>query len=202
MKTQSMALMLFAIVIGVAVVLVGAQLLARPYTFQGSLIEPALVIGDFELQDQHGDTFQLSERHGRVVLLFFGYTSCPDVCPTTLGEYKQIHQDLGDLADSVDFVFITVDPERDTADRIGAHLARFDPGFIGLSGSQEALQGVWDQFFVFREIEAHDPGEQYLVDHTSRIYAIDQSGALRLTFPFGMETSQMAGDIRYLVEEF
>jgi protein SCO1/2 len=201
MKTQTMALVVVAIIAGVAVVLVGAQVFARPYSFQGSLIEPALDVGDFQLQDQHGETYRLSDRRGQVVLLFFGYTSCPDVCPTTLGEYKRLREALGEQAAGVDFVFVTVDPERDTAERLGDHLARFDPAFIGLSGSQEALEGVWEKFFVFREIEVHNPGESYLVDHTSRIYAVDHAGGLRLTFPFGMDTEQMAADIRYLVEE-
>jgi len=187
--------------IGLALMLVGWQVFLRPYTFQGSLIDPAAPAPDFELVDQNGDTFRLSEQRDRVVLLFFGYTNCPDVCPVTLTEFKQIKERLGESSDKVRFVFITVDPERDTRQRIGQHLAKFDPEFIGLGGAYEELESVWKSFGVYQSKQETGSAAGYLVDHTARVYAIDKEGNLRLTYPFEMETTAMYEDVRYLIQE-
>jgi protein SCO1/2 len=101
----------------------------------------------------------------------------------------------------VQFVFVTVDPRRDTRERLAEHLARFDPGFVGLTGTEAELQPVWDRFFVFREIQDESDREHYLVDHTSRVYAVDKDGRLRLTFPFGMDSDQIRDDVIQLLRE-
>ena len=189
------------VIVGLALTLVAWQFRDYFYTFQGSLIDPPIPAADFQLTDQHGQPFRLSEQQGNVVLIFFGYTHCPDVCPVTLSEFKQIKQGLGDRADKVRFVFITVDPDRDTVEKMGAHLEKFDPAFIGLTGDRDDLEKVWDRYGVYQAKAESGSAAGYLVDHTARIYAIDTRGNWRLTYPFGMEVEKMARDVAYLTRE-
>ncbi len=177
------------------------QLLAQPYTFRGSLIDPPMPSTDFVLEDQHGADFRLSAQQGKVVVMAFGYTSCPDVCPTTLADFKRVQMLLGDQAEQVQFVFITVDPERDTPERLDQYMTAFDPTFRGLHGDMRALEHVWESYGVYHEKQEVGSAAGYLVDHTSRIYVVDAQGNLRLTFPFGATTEDMAQDIRHLAEE-
>jgi len=165
------------------------------------MIDPPAPAADFTLQAADGSTFRLSEQRGNVVLLFFGYTHCPDVCPTTLYDYKQVIQSLGEDADRVRFAFVTVDPERDTLDLLGAYVTAFDPHIVALSGSQEALDEVYDIFGVFYEKQDVGSAAGYLVDHTARVYVVDADSNLTLTFPFGMEADAMADDISHLLGE-
>jgi protein SCO1/2 len=189
------------LLIGVVFVSVAAFVYTRPYNYQGSLIEPPIDATDFSLTDQNGDTFTLSDHKGSVVLLFFGYTNCPDVCPTTLYDFKQIKSNLGDQQDEVVFVFVTVDPERDTPDRLKEHLSNFDPSFIGLTGSIEEMEPVFDGFGVYRAKQDTKSELSYLMDHTARVYGIDPQGKLHITFPFGMIYEAMLDDIVHLLGE-
>lgn len=189
------------VVIGLALMLVSWQVLEGNYTYQGSLIDPPIPAADFTLTDQHGETFRLSDQRGKVVLIFFGYTHCPDVCPVTLSEYRQVKRQLGDQAEDIVFVFITVDPERDTPERLLAHLANFDPEFIGLTGEPADLERVWDAYGVYQEKVDTGSAGGYLVDHTARTYAIDRQGNWRLTYPFGMEVEKQVADVRHLLRE-
>jgi protein SCO1/2 len=191
----------FGLLIGVVLVGVAAFVYTRPYNYQGSLIEPPIDAPDFSLTDQHGDTFTLSDQKGDLVLLFFGYTKCPDVCPTTLYDFKQIKSNLGDHQDEVRFVFITVDPERDTSDSLREHLNNFDPSFVGLTGSLEEMEMVYDGYGVFRAKQETKSELSYLMDHTARVYGIDPQGKLHITFPFGMSYEAMLDDIVHLLGE-
>lgn len=196
----------------VAAVFFGGQMVARSQAFRGSLIEPSLAAADFSLTQTNGEDFNLGDQRGRVVLVFFGYTHCPDVCPLTLAEYRQIYNQLGEQADNVDFVFVTVDPDRDTPEVIDEFVHAFNPAFIGLSGTDEELQVAWDAYWVGRQVpflegsdepehegEAHANG--YEVSHSTRIYVIDKLGNLRLTFPFGMSAMDMSHDVSRLLSE-
>jgi protein SCO1/2 len=186
---------------GLAVILVGNVLFSGPYQYQGSLLDPPAQAAEISLVEANGTPFHLQDQKGIATLLFFGYTSCPDVCPTTLTDFKRIYASLGDQAGEVNFVFITVDPERDTPEIVEAYVDRFNPAFIGLSGSMEDLEPVWKGYFVYREIEVHEPGENYLVGHTGHVYAIDKGNNLRLTFPFGIGPEAITADIVQLLRE-
>ncbi len=201
MKGRSVVLILLAMLAGMVVVYAGSLITDRLYTFRGSFFDPPLPASDFELIDQHGNPFRMSDHRGQVVLIYFGYTNCPDFCPTTMFEFKQILERVGDQADEVVFLFITVDPEIDTRERIGAYLNNFHPTFIGLSGELDTLQAVWDDYLVFVEQEEINSALGYSVTHTVRVYVIDKNGDLRLTFPFGMETEDMIQDVLYLLRE-
>jgi len=200
MKTKY-GLLVTGIVLGLVLIMVGWKVLAKPYTYQGSLIDPPVPAADFQLSNQHGEPFRLSDQHGKTVVIFFGYTHCPDVCPVTLSEFKNVKEQLGDLADQVEFVFITVDPERDTADVLGQYLANFDPAFIGLTGTPDQLEPVYKSYGVYHEQTETGSAAGYLVDHTARMYVIDSQGNWRLTYPFGMEVEKQVEDLAHLLQE-
>ncbi len=186
----------------VASLLVAAAVVfTRPHSFRGSVIDPPLPAPDFALEDGSGGRFRLSEQRGKLVILFFGFTTCPDVCPTTLSEMKLIHKRLGTLAEDARFVLITVDPERDTPERTAQYAASFHPAFIGLSGSEEELQPVWKAYGVYREKRQTASASGYLVDHSAFVYIIDRNGNWRETFSFGAPVDDMVEDVRYLLRE-
>src|SRR4030095_8503476 len=138
----------------IAGVAAGVFLFSKPAGFRGTTYgEPYPVAKEIELSRGNGHRFRLSEMRGKAVLLFFGYTSCPDVCPTTLAELKQALEKLGqEKAQQVEVLFVTVDPERDTPERVQEYVNHFNPDFIGLSGSESELVPVWQKYGVFREI--------------------------------------------------
>jgi protein SCO1/2 len=188
-------------IVGLALMLAGWQILGRAYTYQGSLIDPPAKAADIQLTDQYGNPFRLSDQKRKVVMIFFGYTNCTDVCPTTLSHFKQIRAQLGSQAQDVEFLFITVDPARDTVQRMKDYLANYDPAFIGLTGTQAELESVWKNYGVYVSIpdNASASGTGYEVNHTTRIYAIDKQGNWRLTYPYEMNVNALLDDIRHLI---
>jgi protein SCO1/2 len=197
-KARSILIFGIAIIFG----LVAAYFLlgtTRQYTFQGSLIDPPVAAPMFELTKVDGQPFELSELDGQVVIMFFGYTSCPDVCPVTLTDFLRIREKLGRQADEVSFVFVTVDPERDTPERLKKYLTNFDPGIIGLTGERGELEPVWASYGVYQAKADEGSEGNYLVDHSSRTYIIDQEGNLLLTYMFGTENESIVADVRHLV---
>lgn len=179
----------------------GGLVLTQPYTYNGSLIDPAIPAPDFVLQQAGGEEYRLSEQRGKAVVMFFGYTTCPDVCPATLAEMKQVRANLMDKDERVDYLFITVDPERDTPERMQQYLAGFDQTFIGLSAPLDVLEEVYAGYGVYRAVSEESSAAGYLVDHTSRVYVVDPSGGLRLTYPFGTAPEDIAADLRQLLKE-
>ncbi|MBM3123585.1 MAG: SCO family protein [Chloroflexi bacterium] len=186
------------IVIGLAALM--TVLFTAPKTFRGSIIEPSSPAPEIPLTTHSGEIFRVSDHRGSVLLLFFGYTSCPDICPATMAELKQARALLRtEEAERVQVVFITVDPQRDTPDAIQEYVERFDPTFLGLSGSQAELSRVWQAYGVYREEGEPNMNGWYEVSHTARVYAIDPQGALRLSFAFGTFPEDVANDIRILL---
>ena len=180
---------------------VGAVTLFLPKmeSFRGTLYDPALPAPDIELTQGNGSSFRLSEKRGEVVLLFFGYTSCPDVCPTTLSEMKRVMAELGADAEHAQVVFVTVDPKRDTPEKLKDYVSIFNPAFIGLSGSMEELEKVWSDYGVYREEEElPNSAAGYLVNHTARVYLIDRDGNLRLSYSYGTPTDDFVHDLKIL----
>lgn len=193
------------VLIGLALVFTGWLFSQRNYRFQGSLIDPPVPAADFTLVDHNGDSFRLSDQRGKITLLFFGYTYCPDVCPVTMSQFRQIKQQLGNKAADVRFIFVTVDPERDTVEQMRRYVPNFDPDVIGLTGARGELEKVWKAYGVYASKQpsgdSGQSGNNYLVDHTARTYLIDQDGNWRLTYPFGMEASQLTDDLEYLLRQ-
>ena len=185
--------------VALAVVVV---VLTSDYQFEGVLIDPAQPAPPINLMGSNGQEFHLEDYQGKVVLVFFGYTSCPDVCPSTLSDMKQVMAALGDLADQVQVVFVTVDPERDTVEKLGSYIGLFDARFLGLTGDEEALGQAWSGYGVYREIDTESQtAAGYLVNHSSRLYLINPEGKLALTYSFGTLPEDIAKDIKHILKE-
>jgi protein SCO1/2 len=200
LTVKPISLILILGLLGVSILLAGCSF-SPAYSYQGSLIDPPAPAPDFQLDSTQGVPFRLSEQHGKIVLLYFGYTFCPDVCPTTLYDLHRVTQSFPDMAGDMQVVMVTVDPQRDQLDKLGAYVTTFDPQFLGLSGELEALESVWADYGVYRAENQVEGKANYLVDHTARVFVIDPRGHLRLTFPFGMSWEAMAADIAHLTRE-
>ena len=185
----------------VGAVAVGVFLFSKPASFRGTTYgEPYPVAHEIELTRANGDSFRLSEMRGKVVLLFFGYTSCPDVCPTTLAELKQALEKLGaENAKQVQVLFVTVDPKRDTPERIQEYVDHFNQDFIGLSGTESDLANVWKNYGVFRETVEGSSAAGYVVNHTARVTLIDQAGNMRVSFAFDTPVKDIVHDLKLLL---
>lgn len=182
-------------------VIVGFVLLqGRDYIFNGTVYESPEQAPAIDLP-YGGDEFHLSDQKGKIVLLFFGYTSCPDICPTTLSEMKRLTAELGDDAEKTQVVFITVDPERDTPDKLASYTALFNPSFIGLTGELDQLEPIWRDYGVFWErVDDTNSAAGYLINHSSRLYLINQQGDLHLTYSFGTPMEDILSDVQYLLD--
>jgi protein SCO1 len=182
-----------------------------------ALVEPPHLLRDFTLTSHTGDPIRLSNLRGQAVLMFFGYTHCPDVCPTTLADYRRIKQSLGDITDEVAFVFISVDGGRDTPDVLARYLGQFDADFIGMTGDETMLRQIGTEFGLLFQQETisigheHEDGdthqhgdgldaENYFVQHTSPSFLIDRNGYLRLIYFYGTESKIMAEGIRQILQ--
>ena len=155
---------------------------------------------NFQLPDQSGQVRSLKEFQGKVVVLFFGYTQCPDVCPTTMTELAQVKKSLGTDADKLQVVFVTVDPERDTPDVLKAYMANFDPTFIALRGTPEQLAATAKDFKVYYKKTGGKTPTSYSMDHSAASYVYDTKGQLRLYTRYGSGAQALASDIRLLLK--
>ena len=154
---------------------------------------------DFRLPDQDGRMRSLKDFQGKVVVLFFGYTQCPDVCPTTMTELAQVRKLLGADGDKLQVLFVTVDPERDTPQVLKSYMANFDPGFIALRGAPDQLAAMAKDFKVFYKKTEGKTATSYGMDHSAASYVYDPKGQLRLYTRYGSGTQGLASDIRLLL---
>ena len=160
-------------------------------SFHGGVINPAEPAADFNMPDQNGNDFQLSAQQGKIVLVFFGFLNCVDECPLTMAHLSQAMKTLGDKAQNVQVVMVSTDPVRDTPQGMKEYLANFDPTFLGITGTQDKLKPIWDDYGVV----VLDGGET----HSSYTYVIDQNGNLRLTFDPEMMPDDIAADLESLL---
>lgn len=170
----------------------------RPMLKAG-MFEPPAAAPDFSLQASSGGEQALANYRGKVVLLGFGFTTCPEVCPTTLAVLAQARKRLGPQADQVQVLYVTVDPERDDAERMRAYLRGFDPTFVGLTGAPDELAAVRAKYGV--SAERKNIGNSYSVGHSSSVYLIDRKGMLRAMMPYGRGPDDYVHDVRMLLNE-
>jgi protein SCO1 len=200
LKNSKFVFVTLGVLLGVVLVFAASTLFRSPEVLHGSVIEPAAPAPEIVLQDQFGKDFRLSDQRGLLVFLFFGYTHCADVCPATVADYEAIFKLLGDRAPEARFVFITVDSQRDTPQVLAHYLGAHNPGFVGLTGSLEALQQVYDSYSIGVEIAPGGASPGYEVNHSSRVYVVNQQGLLVETFPFGLSREAMLDDILHWIE--
>lgn len=153
----------------------------------------------FSLTSHRGDPVTLDSLTSPVTAVFFGYTSCPDICPLTLTHMRRVITLLGDAGDDLQVLFVTVDPERDSPERMKAYLQAFHPDFLGLTGTDDQIKAASDGFGVY----AHRVGDgpAYTVDHSARTFIIDGEGRIPLSFPFSASPETMARDIARLLRD-
>ncbi len=155
---------------------------------------------DFNLPDQHGKPRSLKDFKGQAVVVFFGFTQCPDVCPTTLAELVQVKKLLGADGARVQGIFVTVDPERDTPEVLKAYMANFDPGFLALRGTPEQTAALAKDFKVYyKKVEGKTPGS-YTMDHSAASFVYDPQGRLRLYTRYGSGAQALAEDLKLLLK--
>jgi protein SCO1/2 len=168
---------------------------------KSGVFDPPRMAPDFSLPSSRDNQFMLSEQRGKVLVLGFGFSHCPNVCPMTLANLAQTYKNLGALADQVQVVYMTVDPERDNPARLREYLANFNSHFIGVTGSADELSVVRQAYGIIAQKEKHKNGETYEVHHSSYIYLIDRDGLLRALVPFGKSADDITHDIKILLQE-
>jgi protein SCO1/2 len=156
---------------------------------------------DFALTDHNGQPRSIKDFAGKVVVLFFGYTQCPDVCPTSMAELAEVKKMLGKDGERLQGLFVTVDPQRDTPELLKAYMANFDPTFLALYTTPEKLEALAKEYKVyFKKVEGKTP-TSYTMDHSAGSYVYDTHGKLRLYTRYGSGAAPLAADIKLLLEQ-
>ena len=192
---------LAAAALAAALALAGCEKLFGPAAgpFQGIDVTGGAIGGELRLEDHQGRARTLADFRGKVVVVAFGFTNCPDVCPTTLAGLAAAMQALGADAQQVQVLFVTVDPQRDTRELLSQYVPAFHPSFLGLRGDEAALEKVKKEFHVYSSIRPGRTPESYTVDHSGQIFVFDREGRSRLVFSPDMKPSAMAADLRILL---
>jgi protein SCO1/2 len=180
-------------VITALVLLAGYGLVNRRPVYRSVVISPAVAAPDFSIADHNGSPFQMSAMRGKVVLLYFGFTNCPDECPLTMAHLKQAFQIIGSASQDVKVVMVSTDPGRDTPQALKNFLGNFSPTFIGIPGTPAQLSPIWQDY----QVEVLDGGET----HSSYTYVVDRKGVERLAFKPDTSPSDMASDLKMLLDE-
>ena len=167
------------------------------FKFNGSDISNANLNSSFELLSHTGEIKKITDFKGSVVAIFFGFTHCPDICPTSMQELKFIKESLGKQSDKLQVIFITLDPERDNQSLLNSYVPSFDKSFIGLTGSQDDINRVASQYKIFHMKVGE--GDSYTIDHSSGIYIIDKDGKIRVRHPYGSKVESIIEDIQHLI---
>lgn len=173
-----------------------------PHQFHGLVMQSPQPVSNFELTAHTGQRVKMSDFRGKVVLLYFGYTFCPDVCPATMSELRQALELLRpEQQTDVQVLMVTLDPQRDTPELLSNYLGHFNPTFLGLTGTPEEISVAAAPLGIFYEKHEGDTESGYLISHTSTVIVIDKAGYLRLVYPFDTTGEQMADDLQVLVGE-
>jgi len=161
---------------------------ARKYPDYVRVLDPAVELQDFTFPASTGEDLSLSDLQGKWLLMFFGYTHCPDFCPLTLLDFVRVKENLGAGAEMVDFVYISIDGLRDTPDVMHEHLAHFDSSFIGMTGDDDTLRLIQSDYGLYYKREVTEGlGAAYVVDHSTRSYLVDPDGVLRASFAYSTD---------------
>lgn len=193
---------IFARVTRRGALLLGAVLLTAcdlSGSFKGMAVDPPRDMPSFVFTRANGSSFSTAPESGRPTVLFFGYTHCPDVCPTTLADWKRVRAKLGDNAKLVRFVFVTVDPDRDTPALAERYAMMYDPSFIGVSGDAITTSRMMDAYGVAAAPEPGTNATGYLVSHSSQVFLVDSRGKLVALYPFGTGWDALAADLERLL---
>lgn len=184
----------------IALLIIGQSACAVEATheFAGAVLESPEPLPDFTLMSADGPV-SLSDFRGQYVFLYFGYMFCPDFCPTTMAKLAEVHRELGDDAERMQVVMISVDPERDTPDALAKYAAAFNPTFVGITGAKEEIDLVGEPFGLFYERHEGSAATGYLVDHSTRTYLIGPDGRALVAYPHDASAEAIMADLRWLL---
>ena len=169
--------------------------------FRGIDVTGAEYARDLPLTDHNGQQRSLKDFAGKVVVVFFGFTQCPDVCPTSMQELAEVKRSLGADGDRLQGIFVTVDPERDRAEMLKAYMGHFDPSFLALRGSPEQLAAVAKDFKIYYKKVEGKTDTSYTMDHSAGSYVYDPAGRLRVYHRYGSGAQALAADVATLLKE-
>ncbi|MDJ0925974.1 MAG: SCO family protein [Acidimicrobiia bacterium] len=171
----------------------------RPHVFAGAVIQSNQRAPRLELEAAGGESVRMSEFVGKVVVVYFGYTYCPDICPATLNKLARSIEMLGDKAADVQVMMVSIDPARDTPDLLEDYVTHFHPDFLGVTGDEQTVNRVATLYGVYYEPSDGTSATGYTIDHTSTVILVDRSGHLKLVLPFEGTAEQIAADIEYFL---
>lgn len=191
---------LFAALVALLLIGIAVYQYTLPPTLHGAVIDPPKPMPNFTLSSSKGSV-SLSDMHGKVTVLFFGFTNCMDVCPATLAKLSEALNQLGDKAGQVQVVFISVDYKRDTPEIVSAYAAKFRPDFIGLTGSQAEIDQVTKDYSIYYQLGEPDANGNYEVEHTATLLALDKRGQLIMTWSPDQQPDEIASDLSVLVKK-
>ncbi|MDR7333486.1 SCO family protein [Roseateles asaccharophilus] len=178
-----------------------ASALANAPRLKAGVFEPAQAAPEFSLKGSDGAELNLARFKGKVVMLVFGFTLCPEVCPTTLATLAQARKDLGAAATDVQVIYVTVDPERDDLNRISAYLRAFDTTFVGGTDTPARLEAMRKRYGVVAEKIASKQPNAYGMNHSTSVWLIDRAGRLKAMMPYGHEAKDFVHDLRLLLAQ-
>ena len=168
--------------------------------FKSGVFEPPRVAPEFQLQGSNGAPVALSRYKGNVVVIAFGFSHCPKICPVTLAKLSQAWKDLGPQANDLQMLFISVDPARDTPERLREFVTAFHPSFIGLTGPEQQLKHVRDIYgVVAQKAASENKNLGYEVHHSSSLHVVDREGKLRMLIPFGTAAADVVHDLKLML---
>lgn len=183
----------------VGLLLAGVVGAAPAERLKSGVFEPPRPAPEIAQKAADGSEFKLSSLRGKVVVLEFGYTTCQNVCPVSLAQLAAARKQLGAAADALQVVFVSVDPERDTPEKLKRYLAQFDPSFIGLTGTPRQMEAIRNAYGI--AVSKRPMGGDYMMAHSSYLYFIDPKGMLRALMPFGRPAAEIAHDVNLLVKD-
>lgn len=170
--------------------------------FRAGVFDPARAAPDFQLQGSNGAPVALSSYKGKIVVVAFGFSSCPTICPVTMAKLSQVWKDLGAESENVQTLFISVDPDRDTPERLRDFVTPFHPSFLGLTGTNEELAKVRKSYgIIASKVASKNKELGYEVHHSSSLHVIDREGKLRVLIPFGTTEADIVHDLKILLAE-
>lgn len=199
-KPLAVTLAIIALLVSAVVAFAWGRFGNEPVTYHGTFLEPAGPQADFTLIGPDEQQVHLSDYRDKIVVMYFGYTNCPDFCPGTLSKLARVREKLGDRANDVQVMMISVDPERDTPERLKTYMTQFDESFIGLTGDEETLTQVAADFGIFYQIaEEEDTASGYLVDHTTTVVVLDREGRQRLFWNWDLTVEEIFSDLENML---
>lgn len=166
----------------------------------GLSLDGSRSVADVELLAAGGQTVRFGDLDSKVTVVYFGYTYCPDVCPTTLASLSRARAELGKRGEDIQVVMVTVDPERDDPEWLEEYVTRFDPSFMGLGGSEEQIRAAAEAFGVYFQKAETDSAAGYLVDHTAAVFVVDENGGIRLMLSHNLTSEEMAKDLDWALK--